>query len=472
MNRPVILIAPHDKSPWLIGHCVRAPSARRAEQGIVLTSVEAGEAPETTAAALRQALDDLGYRGQGLVLALPAPWCLSASIDAGQLPRRGRETALLYRLEEQLPLAAESLVADFIASDAGKRLGVCVPIGRVKPWAETLEAHGVRIDWICPLSLLIAQEGSTNPNASCIVGESSGVSWVELRDGSARNWAFVPAETTCVRMEIAHRRVAEQHGEKIEPAYTLVNVPEPLTHALGNDIKGNITVLPESAPVIATRIASKIADGSIRPWINLRRGSLASPNPIRGAPGPLRLAAASFILFTIALAVALHIRAYRYRQQAQRQGTAEIAALHEVLPNASLGVGPLRRLQSELRRLRGLAGDASAVTPHESTLQVFSSILNALPRGLRYRVLELRLGDDLLYLEGQVRTHGDADLIAQDLQKGSSLAIDAPNTQQQDGGAIAFTLTGKRRTIAGSQATEGLQATEGSQPAVAAQNPE
>ncbi|HEX4793465.1 MAG TPA: hypothetical protein VH370_06720 [Humisphaera sp.] len=59
------------------------------------------------------ALQAAGYSGGGVMLAIPSAWCFSATISVANLPRRDRQ-AILYRLEEKLPLAAESLVADFI----------------------------------------------------------------------------------------------------------------------------------------------------------------------------------------------------------------------------------------------------------------------------------------------------------------------------------------------------------------------
>src|SRR5947208_16541755 len=58
----------------------------------------------------------LGYTGQPVMLALASADCLAATIDVAGLPRSDRK-AMLYRLEEKLPVAAESVVADFAVAD-------------------------------------------------------------------------------------------------------------------------------------------------------------------------------------------------------------------------------------------------------------------------------------------------------------------------------------------------------------------
>src|SRR5687768_5808645 len=71
--------------------------------------------PDQTAEAVAVALGSLGHRaGNEVLLALPSDWCLSAGIEISDLPKKDRRHAMLYRLEEKLPLAAEEFTADFV----------------------------------------------------------------------------------------------------------------------------------------------------------------------------------------------------------------------------------------------------------------------------------------------------------------------------------------------------------------------
>ena len=59
-------------------------------------------------------------------------------------------------------------------------------------------------------------------------------------------------------------------------------------------------------------------------------------------------------------------------------------------------------------------------------------LLAGLPADLRFRVLEVRLDGSSFALDGQVRSHGDADAIAASLRAGG-FWVDPPSTEQLSG---------------------------------------
>src|SRR5439155_27238006 len=89
------------------------------------------------ASAVASELRELGHAGQGVILALPTEWCIVASIQTCDLPRHDHG-AMIYRLEEKLPIPAEELVANF-THDRKSALGVAVRIAQVKPMVDRLE---------------------------------------------------------------------------------------------------------------------------------------------------------------------------------------------------------------------------------------------------------------------------------------------------------------------------------------------
>src|SRR5690606_24179347 len=89
-----------------------------------------------------------------VVLSIPSRHCLSAWIDIQGLPRRDREQTLIYRLEAELPIAAEDIVADFVESQGGA-LGVALPFQVITPWIAGLEAAGMQIDHLVPHAMLL-----------------------------------------------------------------------------------------------------------------------------------------------------------------------------------------------------------------------------------------------------------------------------------------------------------------------------
>src|SRR5688572_5117402 len=147
MPKPSFILIPGD-SIWRVGN-----SAGTLTDLPIPTDVTAPE----IAAAVHDELRRQAYPGDGVLLAIPSHWCLAARIPLAGLPPRDRD-AMLYRLEEKLPLAAEAVTADFIPDATNENaLGVCIPNDRAAPLVDALEAAGVAIQSISPLALLALQ---------------------------------------------------------------------------------------------------------------------------------------------------------------------------------------------------------------------------------------------------------------------------------------------------------------------------
>jgi hypothetical protein len=65
-----------------------------------------------------------------------------------------------------------------------------------------------------------------------------------------------------------------------------------------------------------------------------------------------------------------------------------------------------------------------------------------LPAGVRFRVTEIRLDDNTFTLEGETRSHSDAEAIAAALRRRSGFSVASPRTEQRPGRGVGFTLTG------------------------------
>ena len=89
---------------------------------------EAGDSADELARRVLASLEQLGYAGQGVVLAVASRACLCSLTPACDASQRDRRT-LTYRLEEYLPLAAEAWVADFVLRSGCVGIGVASPAG-------------------------------------------------------------------------------------------------------------------------------------------------------------------------------------------------------------------------------------------------------------------------------------------------------------------------------------------------------
>src|SRR4051812_21742905 len=110
MNASYVILAT-DHARWRIG------VVRDGDTTFTNVNVRPNATPKETAGDVAAVLTRNAYSGEGTLLAVPSAWCLSARISTAQLPKNDRK-AMLYRLEEKLPLEAEKLIADFLP-DAG-----------------------------------------------------------------------------------------------------------------------------------------------------------------------------------------------------------------------------------------------------------------------------------------------------------------------------------------------------------------
>src|SRR5258708_9296196 len=107
--------------------------------------------------------------------------------------------AMIYRLEEKLPIGAEDVVADFVpAGPADEQvLGVCAQKAALAPLVEALEENGVTVGAICPASLLALQQLLSN-GALAAQGLPDAVLWPSelfiLRNGKLHGWSIIADE--------------------------------------------------------------------------------------------------------------------------------------------------------------------------------------------------------------------------------------------------------------------------------------
>ena len=103
----------------------------------------------------------------------------------------------------------------------------------------------------------------------------------------------------------------------------------------------------------------------------------------------------------------------------------------------------LRRMESRLRELRGLRGMEEGIHTEAgsaSALVLLHEFLARLPNEMRFGILELRVGEDVVSVRGQCRTHGDADSVAAKLRTGGRLKVEPPRTEQMREKGVTFAL--------------------------------
>jgi hypothetical protein len=119
----------------------------------------------------------------------------------------------------------------------------------------------------------------------------------------------------------------------------------------------------------------------------------------------------------------------------------QVEVFREIFPNTKVPVGIKSRLESELAKLKGLQGDDSSLPAAVSAVTMLHEMLAALPTDRRFQLLEIRIEEGRLYLDGEVIAHGDAEAIAQRLRAGG-FEVAPPRTQRLDEKRVSLRITG------------------------------
>ena len=436
MSSNAVVIFAEPGGAWRVGVASRA--------GVSVVDVPAADdvTPKAHSARLAEALRAVGVAGNGerVVLALGTAACLCAPVAAADLPARQRRQAMLYRLEEKLPVAAEEVVADFVFT-GNTALGVAVERRTLQPLVEAVEATGVRVQSVRPASLLALQQWiGTSPLCESqmvlwpggagrlelfVVAGDAPVGWYTLADD--------PDDVALyVRMAV---RLASQPSSRVVVCGARPEVVRRLEEAGATVIQSD-SVSPME---LATAAAPGVLGGKHRPWVDLAGGG-SSGGAVRAIGGAW--AAAAVVAFLACLTVAMLWRAARYERLAARHEAEQQDIFRATFPGQAMPTDVRSRLESEARHggnaTAGVAGAASA-----QGLVVLRDLMTHLPSEVRFRVFEVRLENDAFTLEGEACSHGDAEAVAAGLRRRPGFAIAAPRTEQQAGRVfVGFTLTG------------------------------
>ena len=409
-------------------------------------AIPAQASPEETATAAAHALREIAPAGAAVTLAISSRWCLCAAIDTTGLPRQSRRQAMLFRLEEQLPLAAEEFVADFLVTDDARSLGIVAQLRLVNPAVRAIEAAGFVVQTICPAALLAAQVYLASPDfPACdalLFGYADHLELLLLSEGRLTEWDVLPCDPGDVAMELGVRSL--QHSPPLRLA--CANVPEDVLSRLRELVQLQVqdVQLPPTQQA-AIQAACSIAEGESAPWVQLRRDALGNASAYGPARRAINAALAASIFFCICLCGALLWRASAYERvvaQHQRDQTELFAHIFDGKHPAE-GINISSRLASEERRFRALAGESMDLPSRPSALVLLQRVLARLPADADCQITELRLNQEKLYLSGIASSHTAAATFASNLAADSTFHIDPPRTEQlpSDGG-IALTLTG------------------------------
>jgi hypothetical protein len=383
---------------------------------------------------LAQELSRLGYTGQGVMLALASTDCLAASIDIAGLPRGDRK-ALLYRLEEKLPMPAESVVADFVGS-SDHSLGVCIREDAVSPLVHALESCGVAVQSISPAALLAAQQlTEAGDSQAVLVGEEDKVSLVATRNGLPIHWSLLPARPGDVILQLD--MLALESNEQWPLRSCGVDAA-----TLGEILASGVSIPPRQVTAIA---GAAVLEGRLKPWIEFRRGALAISDRLRLHRSALDGLLSTAAIFLICLTLGLLWRAHRYHREAGSADQRMADEFSVAFPGWPRPSNIKVTVDAEHRKLGSPASGALPLEARESAVRMLHAILSRLPSDLKFRIESLAFTELTFELQGRVRAFGDVDTMAA-AARSTGAEVPPPQAHRDAEGFWNFTLRGTKQT--------------------------
>ncbi len=430
------------RSHWVILQKTDGYLVGRAARGESLHEVACppGEPSDAIAGAVYRVMEEHGYSGQPTLLAIGSLSCLAATFShAGRAMSRNHQT-MAYALEEHLPIAAEDFVCDFLTA-GDEALGIAAETRELQQLVRGLENAGVAVGSVSPSALLAmqAEKGNRRPLPTAVVwrhGER--VELFHLSDGTPRVWRCIGTAPEDIAREITVLEM--ETGRKLE---TLVarGFTEEQPESLRQRMNGVSVVVEERTIESAVvDVVSQILSGGEPAWIELRRNEIGDYDPHRPIRGSLRLLAVATACLLLTLAAALWIRGDKYGARAASAQTEQQAVFRRLFPGQAAPVGVHARLESEYRKLAGATGQSESSSELCPVLPFLCTTLSAMPEEMRFRLHEIRFERERVYLEGEVRHHSDADVLATALRS-AGFDIRAPRTEQLAEEGVGFSLS-------------------------------
>lgn len=405
---------------------------------------ELGIGHEETARRLAVELRSLGYHRQFVTLGLSGSDVLVASLrETVNGLARSRQTRL-YDLEEHLPLAAEELVGDFVV---GKHHVWGVAFART-PWLELIAAlrqEGVRVLSVAPTVLWSAQHRYESlprgERPSHLIWEYQGsINVLEFRDERPVSWSALSTRPGALWQHLSVLVLTSQSPPRI----AAVGPSELLRQEL-NSIRGIVwkEIADDLLEVAAAAQAASIVNGQADPWVELLGAELGTSAWMHVAKPQLTLATVALAFFVTATLGVLHYRAAAFARAAHQDRLAQQEVFRQAMAGQNPPAGIRSRLESEAVRLEGLRGKTRELPSRITADELLEKFLAAVPQGVRWRLLELRIEQGRVQIEGEIGTHSDAEQIAAAL-KGSGWTPSLSRTQQLPDRGVALSLSAIR----------------------------
>lgn len=378
-------------------------------------------------------------------LLLDSSLCLAASFQMDSIKQARKREALLYKLEEEIPFAAEDVIADFVRQ--GTRVfAVAVARRQIVPLLDAMSEKGQQIELIAPIASLAWMQHLSGRNHFA----QEAVAWFNKSDkgeltifesGQPVFWASLPSANGSLSQQVAYNRLRSSENLSLVVYCPNVDSEPKFEYPLAGTKLELRQCDNEREPLNSSAIEALagVRSGHCAPLIDLSRGLAgiaAGRSPLAGDYGILQVAV---MFMLVALLFSNFLLSRKYNGEVDRLIVAQEDLFCTVFPEARLPRGVMSSLQGEHTKLSGARGETDHVVRDESVLPIVHSLLKALPDGMRFRLVDIKVEARELDLSGEVRDFGDADKIAASL-RGVGFEVKPPTTRRLPEASVGFRL--------------------------------
>lgn len=431
---------------FLTKTCWRLVYLKDEELQVREVEFEHSQGPLSVLDGLLEIFNESEYSGEEIFLGLDSKHIQVAMISCDDLPRRQRTEMMLYRLEEQLPLAAEELTAVFLPAIGGRCLAFAVNTAEVLGIVKALTDAGLEISAIYPTAVLMLQ--SCFENCECdpdyvILNNGQTLEAFRLIDGVIHGWYSSASDRQLLlplQIDILNNPV----DGKNTSAVMVGELPQSAVEALKEEMELNrIDDGYESLVKNLLENCGKITSEKTVSISNLRIGKLARKNLWAKSTGSLRVAGILLLIFAVTMISCFAIRGIRYETMAESYEKSQVKIYKKVYPGSRrVPSNIVSRLESEMRKLSGVMGHGYDVPHIPNAMDELHTVITNLPKNVKLRILKIQIDPESIDINGQVTTHSDAEKITQSLKRGG-LDVSSPATESLSGGEIFFKVRAK-----------------------------
>lgn len=369
------------------------------------TMAKGQSTPNELASRIRNWIDERRIDRTNVVVSLSSETTHLVAIDAKDLEADPTRQAIAFHLESILPLDAEAIELDFLQP---KETIVClaVDVAAVMPWIDALENEGVEIRHIVSELMVVAQSLAgdhtfADDSTWVLRNTIDGQAWadcVRIHDGMAVAWSRLPDDADEIHRELQIQSMTQDSQASIIEA--VAHDQSPILQSIGETHVINFDWDQQLATA-----TSVVLSGHAKQFFDLRRGRLASHDPIRSIRSDLNRFFVAAMVGIVLICGAFWWKAFQYDRMNSQADQLMRNAYQQAIPGQRVPAALVRRIKSEHQRALGLRSGLSKVRVPIDVLDVLSALNQGLPKDIDVSIENLRINDGEFLLDLRIDSY-------------------------------------------------------------------